>query len=264
MKAVLSMQGVAHAYGDSPSLQGVDLSIAPGEFVALVGPNGTGKTTLLRIACGVLEPSQGLVTVGGHCMREHPFAAKSALGFGIASEELPRVLTGRQVLELVASTRGLPAIPDESLDLAADLGATPDLDVILGRCSLGQKQKVGVLAATIGEPSLLLLDEPVNGLDPLAAYELKRYLREKTRGGAMAVLMATHALGGVVERYVDRVLLMLRGAIVQEWSAAEMSRIRADKSLTLEDEMIAVLAGDKQASGLSPGESAAKLPPAGA
>src|SRR5690606_34704587 len=116
-----------------------------------------------------ITPCEGSVAVAGHAMHAAPAAARQQLGMAIDPAQLPTALTGRQVLELVAAVRGLGKIPDATLSLAERLGAMPAIDLPVARCSLGQKQKIGVLAGLLGDPALCLLDEPFNGLDPLAA-----------------------------------------------------------------------------------------------
>lgn len=237
MTAVLEFDAVHHRYGQTPVLQDIGLALHRGEFVGLIGPNGSGKSTLMQLAAGILVATQGEVRVAGVPMHVAPEAAKRQLGHGIDPATLPAPLSGRQVLELVATVRGLSAIPETTMALAESLRATAAIDRALGRCSLGQRQKIGILAGLIGDPPLILLDEPLNGLDPLAAHELKRELAARANRGDAAILLATHAID-IAERFVDRTVLMLDGRLLRQWDAGAMQRMRLSPPGRLEQEMV--------------------------
>ncbi len=237
MTPALQLDAIGHRYAQAPVLRDIRLTIRQGEFVGLIGPNGSGKTTLMQVAAGVVEPDRGDVRIDGIAMRDEPARAKGRLGYGIDPALLPAALTGRQVLELVATVRGLTTLPAAILHLAESLRATAAIDRTLGRCSLGQRQKIGILAGLTGDPPLLLLDEPFNGLDPLAAFELRQHLVSTARNGRAAIILATHALD-VAERCIDRAILMLDGGIVRDWDAEAIRTLRASSAFDLEAVMI--------------------------
>jgi len=234
--ALLELSDIHHRYAQAPVLRGAGMVVRAGEFVGLIGPNGSGKSTLMRIAAGMLKPDAGEVRIAGIAMHDNSHRAQRQLGFGIDPATLPALLTGRQVLELIASVRDLARLPATTLALAETLRATAAIDLAIGRCSLGQRQKIGILAGLIGDPPLVLLDEPLNGLDPLAAFELKSHLTARTRGGA-AIVLATHALD-VAERVIDRAVLMLDGQLLREWDAASMQGFREAPPGGLEADMV--------------------------
>jgi ABC-2 type transport system ATP-binding protein len=240
MSGVLRIAGLAHAYGDKRVLDGVDLALTRGEFVALIGPNGSGKTTLLRCLAGILKPTAGAIAIDGIAMDADLVAAKSRLGFAVDPVLLPPVLTGRQCLDLFAGARGLGALPASSLALAECLAFTRWLDVAVERYSLGTRQKLGILLGLIGEPPLVVLDEPLNGLDPVSAYALKQHLVALTREQGTAVLLATHALE-VAERFITRAVLLVEGRILREWDTPALDRIRHDPEHSLEQAMVEAL-----------------------
>jgi ABC-2 type transport system ATP-binding protein len=219
--------GSLHAgYGKLAVLSGVDLEVARGEWLALLGPNASGKTTLLHCIAGMLLPSAGSISIGGRSLRQEALGAKAQLGFGCAPERLPDLLTGRQCLEVYAAAKTLAAIDAEVLELAEAFAFTGMLDRFVASYSLGTKQKLAVLLALLGEPALVVLDEAFNGLDPASALVLKRHLRARVSAGRCGVILATHALD-VVERYSDRAVLLLEGRIARDWSREELAALRA-------------------------------------
>jgi len=222
----LAVHSLHAGYGTQIVLCGVDLDLSPGEWLALLGPNASGKTTLLHCIAGMLRPFAGSIAICGHLLREEAMGAKRRLGFGAAPERLPVLLTGRQCMEIHAAAKGLAAIDGDVLELAEEFRLTPMLDRFVGSYSLGTKQKLAVLLALLGEPALVVLDEAFNGLDPASALVLKRHLRARVSAGRCAVLLATHALD-VVERYSDRAALLLEGRIAREWGRQELAALRA-------------------------------------
>ncbi len=238
----LLVRALHAAYDKLVVLDGVDLEVARGEWLALLGPNASGKTTLLHCIAGLLVPSAGSVSICGNSLRRQAMAAKRVLGFGCAPESLPGLLTGRQCLEIYAAAKGLAAIGGDVLALAEEFAFSSMLDRFVGSYSLGTKQKLAVLLALLGEPALVVLDEPFNGLDPASALVLKRHLRSRVSTRRCGVLLATHALD-VVERYSDRAALLLNGRIAREWSSEELAALRAAPGEGLEVALAAACAG---------------------
>jgi ABC-2 type transport system ATP-binding protein len=240
MSHALLIENLAHAYGETPVLRGVDLALAPGDFMALIGPNGSGKTTLLRALSGILMPQQGRILIDGVDMRSDPVGAKARLGLAIDPELLPGALTGRQCLTLFANIRGLSGVPDDSLALASTLAFMPWLDRLVEEYSLGTRQKLGILLGLVGSPPLIVLDEPMNGLDPVSAWAIKQHLVTLTRERGCAVLLATHALE-VAERFITRAQLLLEGRCARHWDEPQLIAIRHDPTRSLEQAMVEAL-----------------------
>jgi len=240
MSHALLIENLAHAYSDTPVLRGVDMQLAPGDFMALIGPNGSGKTTLLRALSGILLPQQGKILIDGVDMRGDPVGAKARLGLAIDPELLPGALTGRQCLTLFANIRGLPGVPDDSLALASTLAFMPWLDRLVEEYSLGTRQKLGILLGLVGSPPLIVLDEPMNGLDPVSAWAIKQHLVTLTRERGCAVLLATHALE-VAERFITRAQLLLEGRCARHWDEPQLIAIRHDPTRSLEQAMVEAL-----------------------
>jgi ABC-2 type transport system ATP-binding protein len=222
----LSVEHLHAGYDKHRVLVDVNLTVAPGEWVALLGPNASGKTTLLHCVVGMMSVTSGAVAICGCSLRDDPLGAKSRLGFACAPERLPALLTGRQCLEVYASAKGLSAIGADVLELAERFQYLPMLDRFVEAYSLGTRQKLAVLLALLGEPELVVLDEAFNGLDPASALALKHHLRARVSEGKCSVLLATHALD-IVERYADRAALLLDGKIAHEWRKEELAAMRA-------------------------------------
>jgi ABC-2 type transport system ATP-binding protein len=232
MSAPLQVSGLCVDYAGHPVLLGVDLLLRPAELVGLIGPNGSGKSTLIRAIAGIQPGARGDLRIAGCSVSSDPLAARAALGFAIAPERLPQLLTGRQCIELLADLRGERHRLEQSWRLADQLRFSAWLDQPVHTYSLGTRQKLAILQALIGEPRLIVLDEVLNGLDPLAAYALKAELRARTETGA-AVLLATHGLE-VAERLLDRAVLLLDGRIAEDWDASALAVFRADPEGGLE------------------------------
>lgn len=236
MTALLRAAGLRAAYGDMRVLDGIDLEIARGEFVALIGPNGSGKTTLLHAIAGVMPLSGGGVHIGGHDLAKAPRQAKAMFGLAVDPPRLPALLTGRECLALFAGARGLPSIPPATFALGETLSLTSVLDRRIGSYSLGMRQKLGILLGLLGEPPLLLLDEPFNGLDPRSALLLKQHLDALVARGDTSLLLATHSLD-TAERHATRVILLMNGRVRHAWSPGELAAMREHPERSLEDAM---------------------------
>jgi ABC-2 type transport system ATP-binding protein len=235
----LSVERLHAGYEKHRVLIDVNLTVARGEWVALLGPNASGKTTLLHCVVGIMTPASGSIAVCGHSLRDDSSRAKSLLGFACAPERLPGLLTGRQCLEVYAAAKGLSAIGVDVLQLAERFQYMSMLDRFVEAYSLGTRQKLAVLLALLGEPRLVVLDEAFNGLDPASALALKHFLRERVSEGKCSVLLATHALD-IVERYADRAALLLNGRIAHEWRKEELTAMRAKSAEGFEAALAAV------------------------
>ena len=217
----------------------VNLTVGRGEWVSLLGPNASGKSTLLHCIAGMMVPKSGQVVICGRSVRDDPRGAKEKFGFACAPERLPGLLTGRQCLEVYAAAKGLPSIDADVLGLAESFQYLPMLDRFVGAYSLGTRQKLAVLLALLGGPQLVVLDEAFNGLDPASSLALKHHLRARVSEGKCSVLLATHALD-IVERYADRAALLLDGRIAHEWRKEELAVMRAQSEEGFEAALAAV------------------------
>ena len=232
----LDVKDVALSYGRHAVLRGVSFCLQPGEVVGLIGPNGSGKTSLMRAIAGLCPFNRGSIAIDGIVFADAPIEFKRRFGYAVEPKVLPARLTGRQCVELVADLRKDNGKPEVSYELAEALGLTPWIDRPVACYSLGTKQKLAILLALYGEPPLLVLDEILNGLDPLAAYALKQELKRRSDSGA-TVLLATHGLE-VAERFLDRAVLQLDGRIEADWNATDLAAFRSDPDGGLEHAVI--------------------------
>jgi len=235
----LSIEHLHASYEKHAVLIDVNLIVARGEWVALLGPNASGKSTLLHCVVGMMALKSGAVTICGHSLAKDSRGAKAKLGFACAPERLPPLLTGRQCLEIYAAAKGLASIGAEVLQLAERFQYMKLLDQFVGAYSLGTRQKLAVLLALLGEPELIVLDEAFNGLDPASSLALKHHLKERVLEKKCSVLLATHALD-IVERYADRAALLLNGRIAHEWRKEELAAMREKSEEGFEAALAAV------------------------
>ncbi len=227
----LAIRGLARRFGGHVAVADVSLEVRAGEIVGFLGANGAGKTTTLRCAAGLLRPHAGTIEVNGHPLAREARAAKSVLGYVPDRPYLYDRLTPPEFLAFVAALYDVPpAVAEPRIAaLLARLALGEAADALLEGASLGTRQKVAVAAALVHEPVALLLDEPLTGLDPPAAFTLKQMLRERTAAGAGA-LVSTHQLE-VVERLCDRVVMLRRGRVVASGTLDELRGARGDATL---------------------------------
>lgn len=207
-------------YDGTLALDRLDLELRAGHVLGFLGPNGAGKTTTLRLLMGALKPSSGRALVLGRDAWRDRALAHAAIGYLPGDVRLWPRMTGAQTLSYLGRLRGLDGQPSDVADLAKRLDV--DLDRPVGSLSKGNRQKVGLLLALLGEPALLLLDEPTAGLDPLVQQEFHRVVRERAEAGA-AVLLSSHVLAEV-ERVADRVAIIRSGRLVMTESLEELRR----------------------------------------
>lgn len=238
---ILDIRALRLDLGSRGVLHDIHLQLGAGDFVALAGPNGSGKSSLLRCVAGLLAARTGTIHVCGHALATDAVAARAMLGMAVDPAALPGLLSGRECLQLFARTRGLPGVPAATLELAEALRYSPYLDRPVEEYSLGTRQKLAVLLGLIGEPPLLLLDEPLNGLDPPSAWALKGHLAERAAHGT-AILLATHAIE-LAERHVNRAVLLVEGQVRLDLDRSALEQVRADPMRSLEAELVAAMNG---------------------
>lgn len=202
-------------------LHGISLEVARGEFVGLVGPNGAGKTTLLRCITGQWIIPENVVAIDGADVARNSLAAKQRFGFAFDPADLLENVTGRQHIEFVAALRKLPS-PDAEIQALAELvDLVPELDTEVGTFSFGMKQKLSIILALLGHPPLVVLDEALNGLDPIVGYRVKNHLRDLAAEGQTGILLASHMLESL-EKVCSRIAMIRDGVIHRIWTRADL------------------------------------------
>ncbi|EHR69600.1 ABC-type multidrug transport system, ATPase component [Burkholderiales bacterium JOSHI_001] len=208
----MTARGVGKRYGPVVALDALDLDIAPGEVFCLLGPNGSGKTTFIRLLAGFLSPSAGHIAVAGFDVQRQPMQARARIGYAPEPAPLYRHLRVGEFLAFMARLRQVPARQvDEAVQRVADqLEIRHKLDAPVPTLSRGYRQRVALAQALVHEPSLLILDEPSNGLDPRQIIEMRHLIR--SLAGRYTVLMSSHILPEVAKT-ADRVAVLLGGRL---------------------------------------------------
>jgi ABC-2 type transport system ATP-binding protein len=240
--ALLRLAALGKDFGSTVALRSLTCEVRAGEVVGLLGPNGSGKTTTMKLLMGTLRPSRGSAefddpSAGGRldCTRDARLI-KERIGFTPDEPAFYDFLSGRETISFVLNVRGCPlAATWERLEpLVRTLDFADFLDLAVGGYSHGTKKKLALLLALAHAPVLLLLDEPTNGLDPPTAARIRTLLREYARAGR-AVVLSTHLLG-MAETLCDRVLVLHRGTLVAEGTTDEVkARARLPPGASLED-----------------------------
>jgi ABC-2 type transport system ATP-binding protein len=242
----LDIRGLSKAF-DRPAVAGLDLCVHRGEFYSLLGPNGAGKTTTLRMVAGLLRPDAGSIAVFGIDALADPVAAKRIMAWVSDEPMIYDKLTPFEYLEFVARLWGIDAAAAErrANDLIGWLGLGPHAHERCEGFSRGMRQKVALAGALVHDPRLIILDEPLTGLDAGSARQVKTVLRERVAAGG-TVIMTTHILE-VAERMADRIGVIAGGRLIAQGTLDEL-RIKTGRGEdSLEDTFLALVAEQAQA-----------------
>jgi ABC-type multidrug transport system ATPase subunit len=216
--ALISVESVSKRYGDIVAVNDVSIRIHGGEIYSLIGANGAGKSTLMRMIVGITEPDAGSVEISGEDLKHHDVATRRRVGYLPEELMLYERLTGGEYLRLVAGLKDAdPAqIPEELafFEIAHAAGK------LVGGYSLGMRKKLGLAAAMLGSPDVLILDEPLNGLDVEMMRKLRLRIKDE-RDRNRAVLVSSHVMS-FVERVSDRVGMLRLGKLIAEGTPGEL------------------------------------------
>ncbi len=219
MNAVIETRNLTKTYGSVRALDGLSLSIPRGGVYGVLGPNGAGKSTLFRILLGLIRPSDGEATVMGG--RIGDVAAGRRMGSMIETPRFPPFMTARQVLVWLSAAHGLKTDAKRVAGWLERVGLTEAADRKVRGFSVGMLQRLGVAAALITEPELVILDEPTSGMDPPGIQEMRALIRSLSEKDGITVILASHQLLEV-QRVCDRVAILNRGALVREGAVSEL------------------------------------------
>jgi ABC-2 type transport system ATP-binding protein len=232
---LIETSGLSKQFGSVQALAGLDLQVMPGEIYGLLGPNGAGKTTAIKIIAGLVEPTAGWVKVSGFDPAKNPIEVKSKIGYVAENPILYESLSPRDFFEFVASIRKIDQ--DAANQMVTRLADAFDMvqyfDSPIATLSLGMKQKVALIASFFHQPSILLLDEPLNGLDAKSSRIVKDLVSlHAQRGGA--VLFSTHIME-VAEHICTRIGIIYEGKVIAEGTLDQLKSKTGGKSETLEE-----------------------------
>jgi ABC-2 type transport system ATP-binding protein len=245
--AMISLRGARKTYGKFAAVKGIDLDVYRGEIFGFLGPNGAGKTTTIRMVAGVLQPTEGRVLVGGDDLDENPESAKSRIGYIPDRPYLYEKLSGGEFLRFVAGLWGkdgdaVEARADRLLEL---FQLSQWKDELIESYSHGMRQKILISSALIHQPELIVVDEPLVGLDPRAARLLKDLFRTFAKNGG-TVFLTTHTLE-VAEALCDRIGIIDKGEIMALGTMEELRAQANAGGAHLEEIFLKVTGGEAMA-----------------
>jgi len=250
---VIETTGLSKRFGDTLAVDALSLRIEGGEVVGFLGPNGSGKTTTIRLLMGLLRPSAGRASILGRDCHADAVALKREVGYLPDEPFLYPYLTGLETLELVAGLHGIAATEARrrASVTAERLGLGPAAGAYTVTYSLGMKKRLALALALIHEPRVLILDEPTNGLDPAGARQMRSAIAEYAAGGG-TIFLSTHLLDAA-ERLCHRVAIIQKGRLQAIGTPDELrARFAAAPGTTLEDLFLRVTAEDDPARAAHP------------
>jgi len=224
---MLQLTGIVKRYGDFSAVNGLDLRVPRGEIFGFLGPNGAGKTTTIRMIAGVLEPTEGSIVIGGYDLETHPMQAKSRIGYIPDRPFLYEKLSGGEFLRFVSGIWGKdePASEDRADGLLEIFNLLEWKHELIESYSHGMRQKLLITSALIHQPELIVVDEPMVGLDPRSARILKDLFRVYVELGG-TVFLSSHTLE-VVEVVCDRIAIIKEGVIIAKGTMDDL-RLQVD------------------------------------
>jgi ABC-2 type transport system ATP-binding protein len=242
---MIEITALSKAYGNFVAVRDLSFQVQRGEVLGLVGPNGAGKTTTLRTMAGIIPPTSGRVSIGGNDMAREPIKAKRELAFFPDEPRLFDYLTVRQHLAFVARLYGIAHHDQLAQSLLEELEIADRADQLPGELSRGMKQKVSIACGLLHSPTVMIFDEPLTGLDPLAIRRMKDSILQRARAGA-AVVLSSHLLH-LLEEVCSHVLILKKGQLI---AYDTLSRVHAqfsggDPEASLEDIFIRATGGSE-------------------
>ena len=245
LKTMLKITHLSKAYnnGSVKAVDDLNLELEPGEIFGFLGPNGAGKTTTIKMLTGILSYEEGEIEVCGCDMKRDPISAKKNIGYVSDNDVIYDKLTGKEYIDFLADIYGVDvSVRKERAERMLKLfNLTEAFNSPIKTYSHGMKQKISIIGALIHNPKLWVLDEPMMGLDPQSAFELKELMRAHCREGN-TVFFSTHVLD-VAEKLCDRVGIIVKGRLVLSGSMQEIRARAADESL--EEIFLSVAGGEK-------------------
>ena len=225
---MIEVSHLTKRYGNRTAVEDLNFTVESGAVYGFLGPNGAGKSTTMNILAGCLAATEGKVTVGGHDIFDEPIKAKAQVGYLPEQPPLYMGMTAREYLAFVARAKGvkIPALEKQLDRVIAVTGTGEVADRLIRNLSKGFRQRVGIAQALLGDPAVIILDEPTVGLDPLQIVEIRELIR--SLGRDHTVILSTHILSEV-QTVCDRVLMIHKGHLVASGTTAELEERFAGK-----------------------------------
>lgn len=246
---MLEVRGLVKEYKNFRAVNELSFTIQPGEIVGLLGPNGAGKTTALRCIAGILKPTSGQILINGHDVVLDQAKAKSQLAFVPEVPSLYELLTVEEHLRFVALCfNTLHIFDSQKEELLARYNLLEKRKELVATLSKGMRQKLSVACALVHSANVFLLDEPLIGIDPAGAHQLKQEIQRAKESGA-AVLVSTHLLD-TAEKMCDRVIILARGRKLAEGTVNELKTAANLESANLEEVFLKLTQESHEGAGL--------------
>ena len=229
---MIEAKNLTMVYGNgNKATDDISFNIKAGEIVGFAGPNGAGKTTVIKMLAGILKPTSGTAVINGHDINKEPIKAKMSFAYIADNPDILIQLTGLEYLNFIADMYEIKEdVRKEKIKVLSErFGMKDVLNTQMREYSHGMRQKLMVISALIHDPPAWILDEPMTGLDPSAAFELKQMMREHAKAGN-AVLFSTHVLE-VAEQLCDRIIIINKGKIVSEGTLEYLRLTNPGKTL---------------------------------
>lgn len=241
---MIKVEHVTKKFGaDFKAVDDISFTVEKGEIVGFVGQNGAGKTTTIKMMTGILNPTAGTVTINGYDMKKRPLAAKQSIGYIADNPDMFLRLTGLEFINLMADIYGISE--EERIERIETLAESFEVKDALMRpmsdYSHGMRQKMMVIAALVHNPPVWILDEPMTGLDPKAAFTLKKRMREHAEAGN-CVFFSTHVLE-VAEQLCNRIIMVREGKAVFDGTLERLRDTYPDKTL---EEIFLIVNGEME------------------
>jgi ABC-2 type transport system ATP-binding protein len=243
---MISVRELTKLYGDFTAVRSISFDVGVGEVLGLVGPNGAGKTTTLRCLAGIIAPSQGTVTIAGHDIQRDSIDAKRALAFIPDEPHLFEYLTVEEHLRFIARLYGVADVEERIPVLLAELELTEKRRSMPGELSRGMRQKLAIACGLLHSPSVLILDEPLTGLDPGGMRRMRETIAARATAGA-AVILSSHLLN-LVEELCTKLLVLRRGECVAYGTIDEIIATHPELAGQSLEDMFLALTGDRDSS----------------
>jgi ABC-2 type transport system ATP-binding protein len=215
----IEVKDLTRIYGEQKAIDQISFSVGKGEIVGFLGPNGAGKSTTMKILTGCLRPTKGLALLNGIDVQKHPVQTKKITGYLPESNPLYTDMYIREYLSFISDIHRIPEKKKKIEETIKRVGLTPEAGKKISQLSKGYKQRVGLAAALIHEPEVLILDEPTTGLDPNQIVEIREVIRQY--GKNRTVLFSSHILQEV-EAICDRVIIINQGKIIADNNLADL------------------------------------------
>ncbi len=226
MPALIEAEALKKSFGSIKAVDGISLTVMPGEVLGFLGPNGAGKSTTMKMITGFLEPDSGTARIAGYDVQEEPLAAKARLGYLPEGAPAYAEMTPAKFLRFIAAIRGFRgAEARKRVDAAVEkTGLHSVLDQSIETLSKGFKRRVGIAQAILHDPDVLIMDEPTDGLDPNQKHQVRELIREMARN--KAIIVSTHILEEV-EAVCSRAVVIDKGRIVADGTAEDLTPARS-------------------------------------